>query len=799
MFKLNHDKFNPMARANSVIQGDKYRITVLSKNLLRFEYQEDGNFQDEVTTMVINRDFPEVEFKTYRKDGLLYVDTGDLLLSYDEEEPTAYGLQIRVLSSAVNWNYGKQEDGNLGGTARTLDTIDGAVDVGRGVISRSGYVVIDDANSAMIDGDGWFQASDNARVDLYFFGHGRDYQGAIDDFYRLSGPTPLLPRFVFGNWWSRYHRYDEEEYMDLMQKFADKDIPLSVAVIDMDWHITEVEPQYLTGWTGYTWNQDLFPDPERFLVKLHDLGLKTTLNVHPAEGIRPFEVQYDNMCKRLGKNPADDEIIEFDFTDQDFVEAYFEEINHRYEEIGVDFWWIDWQQGTVSRMEGLDPLWALNHFYYLDSCKSEFIDNEAGERGLTFSRYAGLGSHRYPVGFSGDTVISWESLDFQPYFTATASNVGYTWWSHDVGGHFLGVKNDELTSRWVQYSVFSPIFRLHSSDNPFMSKEPWNYSEPFETIISESMRLRQRLIPYLYTMNYRTALENKAIVMPMYYVHPEKEAAYQVPNEYYFGSELIACPITSPIDPETQVAKFSVWLPEGEYFDIFNHRCYEGDKNINVYRNIYDIPVFAKAGAILPLDNAEKLENGTANPEDLLLKVFTGADGEFNLIEDNYELIDPSENDYACTEIKYAYNDGVNSVLSVDLSGDFAAIPANRNITVELVGVSDTDVYLNGELIKNTEYKADRQSLLVNLGQIGNEAFELVFTNSKIAEVSDESALEDVFNILNRMQIDNEMKRRIFNEYRRNGNSNKTLSNLYASNADQKVIDVLAELFYAGI
>ena len=176
-----------------------------------------------------------------------------------------------------------------------------------------------------------------------------------------------------------------------MQKFADKDIPLSVAVIDMDWHITEVEPQYLTGWTGYTWNQDLFPDPERFLAKLHDLGLKTTLNVHPAEGIRPFEVQYENMCKRLGKNPADDEIIEFDFTDQDFVEAYFEEINHRYEEIGVDFWWIDWQQGTVSRMEGLDPLWALNHFYYLDSCKSEFIDNEAGERGLTFSRYAGLG------------------------------------------------------------------------------------------------------------------------------------------------------------------------------------------------------------------------------------------------------------------------------------------------------------------------------------------------------------------------------------------------------------------------
>ena len=209
--------------------------------------------------------------------------------------------------------------------------------------------------------------------------------------------------------------------------------------------------------------------------------------------------------------------------------------------------------------------------------------------------------------------------------------------------------------------------------------------------------------------------------------------------------------------------------------------------------------MFAKAGAILPLDNAEKLENGSANPESLLLKVFTGADGEFNLIEDNYELINPSENDYACTEIKYTYNDGENSVLSVDLSGDFAAIPANRDITVELVGVRDTDVYLNGELITNTEYREDRQSLLINLGQIGNEAFELVFTDSRVAECSDRIVLEEVFNILNRMQINYEMKRRIFNEYRRNGNSNNTLSNLYASNADQKVIDVLAELFYAGI
>ena len=155
----------------------------------------------------------------------------------------------------------------------------------------------------------------------------------------------------------------------------------------------------------------------------------------------------------------------FDITDPEFLEAYFETVLHPMEKEGVDFWWLDWQQGNTTKIEGLDPLWMLNHYHYLDS-------RRLGTRGLTFSRYAGPGSHRYPVGFSGDTVISWESLDFQPYFTANASNIGYGWWSHDIGGHMLGVRDDELTTRWVQFGVFSPINRLHSTDNPFNGKEP---------------------------------------------------------------------------------------------------------------------------------------------------------------------------------------------------------------------------------------------------------------------------------------------------------------------------------------
>ena len=161
----------------------------------------------------------------------------------------------------------------------------------------------------------------------------------------------------------------------------------------------------------------------------------------------------------MGIDPASELAVNFDPTDPDFMEAYLEELHHPLEDEGVDFWWLDWQQGGVTKVPGLDPLWLLNHFHYLDSGRD-------GKRPLTFSRYAGIGSHRYPIGFSGDTHITWESLDFQPYFTATASNAGYGWWSHDIGGHFKGYLDDDLATRWVQLGVFSPVNRLHSGLQP---------------------------------------------------------------------------------------------------------------------------------------------------------------------------------------------------------------------------------------------------------------------------------------------------------------------------------------------
>ena len=207
------------------------------------------------------------------------------------------GLSIQVKGNISNyhsiWHYG--EEGcphffpQLKGTARTLDEADGEIPLEPGIISANGYAVLHDSTSQILLEDGWIEPRKKGIQDIYFFGYGHDYKEALKDFYYLSGNAPMLPRYALGNWWSRYYRYTEDTYMELMERFERENVPFTVAVIDMDWHLVDIDPKYGSGWTGYTWNKELFPEPKRFLKKLHDRGMHVTLNVHPADGVRGHE------------------------------------------------------------------------------------------------------------------------------------------------------------------------------------------------------------------------------------------------------------------------------------------------------------------------------------------------------------------------------------------------------------------------------------------------------------------------------------------------------------------------------
>ncbi|KAK0621867.1 glycoside hydrolase family 31 protein [Bombardia bombarda] len=645
-------KSAPVANPGSIVQGATkngyYRFTVLTQNLVRYEWSEDGGFEDRASTLALFRQF-EVPAFCAEIDG----SNGGQITIFSKWWTLKFqisagfspeGLQLAVEHGGV-WRYDGKSYGDLGGTARTLDTADGRIPLDPGLISRNAkYGVIDDSDSMVFDENGWIATRKPGRKDGYVFAYSDGgVKTALRDFYRLSDRQPILPRWALGNWWSRYHAYSATEYLELMDHFKKEEIPLNVGVLDMDWHrVDDVPKKYGSGWTGYSWNRNLFPNPDAFLQELHKRGLKIAVNDHPADGIRAFETLYPCVALVLGKDIRKGEPVEFDCTDKKFMDAYFDILKLALEKQGIDFWWIDWQQGNKSKIPGIDPLWVLNHFHYLVSQR-----NVASlERKLTFSRYAGPGSHRYPIGFSGDTIISWASLAFQPEFTATASNIGYGWWSHDIGGHYWGTRSNELTARWAQLGCFSPILRLHSEKSQWNSKEPWKYEPEAAQVMKDFLILRHRLIPFLYTMNVRAHKEGEPLVQPMYWKYEGTPEAYTVPNQYFYGPSLIVAPITAPHSPATLTASVRAWLPFSprsddsssghRYIDILNPGLvYDGGRYVNIHRTLSSIPVLAQEGTIIPLDAAPKFENGgSSRPKDILILLVVGKDAFFELVEE---------------------------------------------------------------------------------------------------------------------------------------------------------------------
>ena len=792
MSKTNYLHADPKALEDCMVQGDKYRISVLTGKLIRFEYDENGLFEDSTTQIVINRNFEAVQFCVINNVEQVEVVTEYLHIVYDKQKFSRNGLNIRLNGNTnINnsiWHYGELGD-NLKGTARTLDAADGAIPLENGILSRSGYSVIDDSKSLLLDEVGWIRSPRMEHTDIYFFGYGHNYLECLKDFYHLCGNTPLLPRYALGNWWSRFYPYNQAEYIELMDRFTHEKLPFSVAVIDMDWHYVKVDKKYGSGWTGYSWNKELFPDHKGMLQDLHKRGIHVTLNVHPADGIRGHEDAYIPMAKALGIKHENEVPIPFDIADPDFLSAYFKLLHHPLEDEGVDFWWIDWQQGNTTKIAGLDPLWMLNHYHYLDN-------RRGGERPLIFSRYAGIGSHRYPIGFSGDSVITWETLEFQPYFTATASNAGYGWWSHDIGGHMNGYRDDELAARWVQFGVFSPIMRLHSACNLFIGKEPWKFCDESRKVMNRFLRLRHKLIPYLYTMNERSYMDNQPLIQPMYYQYPNNNEAYEVPNQYYFGSELIVHPITEKMDTRLKAGKVKTWLPEGLWYDLFSGMGYRGNRNTIMYRGLDTIPVLAKAGAIIPMQKEETIHSYTDNPRDIELYVFAGDDGEFVMYEDDGVSMEYENSRFAKTRYTFEWNEMKRFTIH-PVIGDHSLIPEQRFYQIKLYGLpkdSIEGIWINSCMVTYSHsYDGEKSITIIELQKVDvKDKIEVFIKNS--TEVADNQIQWRIYEVLNRAQIGYEMKEKIYDLVNQSASVESILSSLDALDVFEQLKELVREI-----
>jgi len=698
---------NPVADPAAVVTSGYARFTVLTPQMIRMEWSNDAKFEDHASLVFLNRRMPVAPFTANSEGDLLVIRTSALELRYLRNTgrfgPTNLSILLHAGDRPVVWKPGTPDTGNLKGTTRTLDGVNGATRLEPGLLSRDGWTVVDDSNRLLFDNSEWAWVTARPagdRQDLYFLGYGHDYRRALGDFVRVAGRIPLPPRFVFGSWWSRYWAYTDTELMELVADFHAHDLPLDVLVIDMDWHLTFPEKKgvnddsgHSLGWTGYTWNRDYFPAPEKFLTWAHGEGLKTTVNLHPASGVQPFEEAYPAMARAMGIDPATRQYVKFDIANPRFAENYFTILHHPLEQQGIDFFWLDWQQEATTGLPGLNPTFWLNYVHSTDM-------ERRGKRPLIYHRWGGLGNHRYQIGFSGDTVSTWESLAFQPTFTATAANVGYGYWSHDIGGHMPGKVDPEMYTRWVQFGAFSPILRTHSTKNPEAERRIWAYPPKYYDAMREAVLRRYALIPYIYSAAREAYDTGVSLLRPMYYDYPEAAEAYRYPGQYLFGDAMLVAPVATPLDPMHHLAKTTVWIPEGEWVEWSTGARFRGPGAFERNYELEEVPVFLKAGAIIPMQ--PKMRFSDEKPVDpLILTIFPGGASSTRLYEDAGNSLGYKRNEAAWTTISSVAPDPSTFIVRVQpVDGAYPGMPAERAYEVRLFEAWPPDsVTCNGQVL----------------------------------------------------------------------------------------------------
>ena len=702
---------NPLANPAAIVTSGEARFTLLTPQMVRMEWSPEGNFEDRASFVFLNRNLPVPKYSTTVEQDWLTIKTDKLTLKYrvNSGDFKADNLLVTFAlnQKIVAWQPGLEATGNLRGTNRTLDRAEGAVEIEPGIVSRSGWALVDDSERPLLAEDGgwdWIKARPSGtRQDWYFFGHGHDYRQALRDYTSVAGKIPMPPRFVFGFWWSRYWPYTEEEMRGLVEEFELHSVPLDVLVVDMDWHTTFLKDWWKKekdqagerkGWTGFTWNKNLFPDPKAFLDWTKRKNLKITLNLHPASGIQPQEESYAAVARAMGIDPETQAYVPFDIVNRQFAENYLNLVLRPLEEQGVDFWWLDWQQWSTTTIPGMNPTMWLNYVHYTD------MERQGKVRPLIFHRWGGLGNHRYPIGFSGDAVSVWKSLDFQPYFTATAANVGCAYWSHDIGGHMPGPISPELFLRWLQFGAFSPVLRTHTSKNANAERRIWAYPHEYFLMMRETILLRYALIPYIYTEARKTHESGVAFVHPLYYNWPECEEAYRFTHQYMFGTDMMVAPVTESVSEYNRLARQKIWLPEGAWVEWHSGQYFAGNQILERYFDLDEIPVYVRAGAIIPMLDAKIVSSVSEKPlGHLVLAVFPAREGKTELYEDGNNTNDYLDGRFAWTRIRQFMRDDHTLTIHIEpVNGEYDGMPGQRSYQIRVRGILPPQaVFCNGQ------------------------------------------------------------------------------------------------------
>lgn len=732
------DELNPVADPAAVVTSGNARFTVLTSQMIRIQYSQTAQFEDRATFAIVNRHLPVPEFTTETSDGYLYIRTEDLTLRYKEgsafspsdKKPDNLMVTFLLNGRNVTWYPGKDDSMNLLGTNRTLDTAwgDNARNkLEKGLLSRAGWSIIDESPSTL-RGDGsttyayepkedgitwWANPLDKTAIDWYFLGYGHEYKKCIQDYTKVGGRVPLPPKYILGYWYSRYWAYTDEQFKEIVQDVESNDIPMDVLIMDMDWH--------KSGWTGWSWNTNLIENPQQLISYFHQHGLKTALNLHPSDGVGTHEDYYSTMANALKDRTR--QTLKWKVEDYDYMKALFKYVIRPHEREGVDFWWLDWQQALTVGKHGQEKNYTLaegsetlgetfwcNHTFFEDMQK-----NRPTLRPVIYHRWGGLGSHRYPICFSGDTWAAWSTLGYEIFFTSNASNVLYAYWGHDLGGHQGGNNDPELLLRWLQFGAYTPIFRTHATNDRKLERRIWKYSN--FTQLREAVRLRYKLFPYLYTAARETYDTGIGMNRPLYYDYPEDGNAYLYEDEYMFGGDMLVAPIYTPQREGKSMRK--IWLPEGKWWDASYFRLMDGQQTFICAFTLDQFPVYYRAGSVIPFYPVRRTV--VNDPGEIILKVVPGGNGSGKFYEDKGEGQEYKGDAWTMTTFVQKRTESDVTLTIGGREGSFESMPTERKWTVEFLGTPASfireGITVNGNPVEESDvaYDAETGTLTVTV------------------------------------------------------------------------------------
>ncbi|MBM9504248.1 TIM-barrel domain-containing protein [Actinacidiphila acididurans] len=609
----------------------------------------------------------------------------------------------------------------LGGYRRGLDGVNGdngAPQTAPGLLHQDGWYLLDDTPSAVYD-----PATRTATArpehggapyqDGYVFGYGHDYKQALSDLATLTGPPELLPQWAYGVWYSEYFDRTAADYEStILPAFRSHGVPLDVLVTDTDFKSPNT-------WSGWEMDPAKYPDPKGFFDWSAAQGLHNTLNIHPsildtdpqfaqAQATAKGKLQPGGCSAPSGSGTC----YVFDFGDPDQLKAYMD-LHSSMDQAGNDFWWLDWCcDDSRSSQAGVTPDAWINQQYAQDTQQA------SGGRGFVLSRaYGSLQSGGYanpsavPTGpwadkrstihFTGDTASTWGTLRAEVGYTpGESAATGMSAISHDIGGHndTTGLKGsetytsggqtrttaklpDDLYVRWVQFGAFQPIDRLHSNHS---DRLPWQYGPAAEEAAAKFLNLRENLVPYTYSLAEQAAATGVPVVRPTYLEYPDEPAAYGAAgSEYFYGSDMLVAPVTTP----GTTATTSVWFPPGQWTDYFTGKTYTGGTTQDVTTTWDTMPVFLRAGAIVPTRTGDVPADDTSPLTDVTLHIAQGAPGSTALYEDDGTTPDAKHHS-ATTQIRYTESGGRHTVRITPTGASFPGQVHARRWTLSFSGAT---------------------------------------------------------------------------------------------------------------